>query len=614
MKLTPTKEQENVLELAMEGYDIRINAFAGASKTTTLSMIANEKHEAGGERGLYLAFNKVTAVEAQGRFPNSVECKTVHSLAYRATPKDIIAKLGNTKIFPKDLGILYKFNGSFITNDDGNQKYISVGAKVSLMNQAVERFCNSADDKLTEKHLVKAEWMSTPIGLSYDLNPIMQEVLELAQKHWENIIDPKSPVPLTHSAYLKLYSMSNRPINTDYIMIDENQDSSPVILKIVDAQKKAQKIYVGDRYQAIYGWRGAINAMDIVSGTEVFLTKSFRFGNNVEMLANILLDFAGNENPLRGNGSDEGKILINGLPRHPDVVICRTNAGVIQNIFDYNDRHPELVVGASCDLKEIEKFVYAYSNLCEGKKVEHPLLFAFDNVGELRQYCEENTEDLEITGMVKLIDKFSPKGLIAAIKKCESAKKVDIMVTTAHKSKGLEWNDVYIYSDFFYDVRDEDGLIEIHPEELNLIYVACTRAKRHIDIAGINDLFYHMLMLKGDQETLAKLGFSDTREEEEAKADIYGNDDVARATGGVCVSTKLGMFSAQDPVVQRKIEDFFQASFDGEHRAEAFESWLQSDEGGSFEGKILGAGGVLLDDFKDASVGGLIEEGHYRTL
>ena len=327
-------------------------------------------------------------------------------------------------------------------------------------------------------------------SLDYDFDALVKEVLELSKLHWQNIIDPDSKIPLTHEAYLKLYSLQDVVIKADYVMIDENQDSSPVILRIIEAQKKAQKLYVGDRYQSIYGWRGAINAMDLVTGDVLHLTKSFRFGDNVEKVANLLLGHAGCEIPLYGNGTKDGKLTIKLGDFIPDAVISRTNAGVIQNIFEYSELFPNKVIGASCDLKEIEKFVYAYVELAKGKGVEHPLLFAFSKLSELEEYCEENPEDMEITGLVKLIEKFSPKGLLSAIKRCEEVSKPDIMCTTAHKSKGLEWDNVIICNDFFYDV--DDGKVTLDKEELNLIYVACTRAKKHLSINGIADLIYEI--------------------------------------------------------------------------------------------------------------------------
>jgi F-box protein 18 (helicase) len=57
-----------------------------------------------------------------------------------------------------------------------------------------------------------------------------------------------------------------------------------------------------------------------------------------------------------------------------------------------------------------------------------------------------------------------------------------ILLTTAHKAKGLEWNNVLIMDDFVSLVKD--GLLidpaGVDPDEFNLIYVAMTRARVHL--------------------------------------------------------------------------------------------------------------------------------------
>ena len=62
---TPTDEQLSALTMAMTGDSFKIVAYAGAGKTTTLKLISENLRG----RGLYLAFNKSIANEAQGKFP-----------------------------------------------------------------------------------------------------------------------------------------------------------------------------------------------------------------------------------------------------------------------------------------------------------------------------------------------------------------------------------------------------------------------------------------------------------------------------------------------------------------------------------------------------------------
>jgi superfamily I DNA/RNA helicase len=61
----PTAEQVRALELFLSGGSLKINAFAGTGKTTTLEYLAAHSRA----QGIYLAFNKSIADNAAGRFP-----------------------------------------------------------------------------------------------------------------------------------------------------------------------------------------------------------------------------------------------------------------------------------------------------------------------------------------------------------------------------------------------------------------------------------------------------------------------------------------------------------------------------------------------------------------
>jgi hypothetical protein len=70
MNLIPTTEQQVIIDLATEGNNLSIQAFAGASKTTSCMMIA----KAIKKPSIYIAFNKSIAEEASEKFPFHVDC------------------------------------------------------------------------------------------------------------------------------------------------------------------------------------------------------------------------------------------------------------------------------------------------------------------------------------------------------------------------------------------------------------------------------------------------------------------------------------------------------------------------------------------------------------
>lgn len=74
-----TQEQQAAIDLAGQGQTMKVSALAGTGKTSTLVGIA----QATQGRGLYLAFNKGIATEAQQRFQGTrCQARTFHSLAY----------------------------------------------------------------------------------------------------------------------------------------------------------------------------------------------------------------------------------------------------------------------------------------------------------------------------------------------------------------------------------------------------------------------------------------------------------------------------------------------------------------------------------------------------
>ena len=88
----PTQEQENALVLSATGDTMKLIAYAGAGKTATLVLVANQMQK-NNKKGLYLAFNKSIAIDAGKKLPISCEAKTFHSLALSATQKAIKAKI-----------------------------------------------------------------------------------------------------------------------------------------------------------------------------------------------------------------------------------------------------------------------------------------------------------------------------------------------------------------------------------------------------------------------------------------------------------------------------------------------------------------------------------------
>lgn len=98
------------------------------------------------------------------------------------------------------------------------------------------------------------------------------------------------------------------------------------------------------------------------------------------------------------------------------------------------------------------------------------------------EYCEvaEETGDPEMKQSMNILDQFFP--LPDSLKtlwqqRVEDEREADVTVCTAHRSKGLEWDTVKLYDDFA-DILDPEMPADKRDDELNLLYVATTRARR----------------------------------------------------------------------------------------------------------------------------------------
>jgi len=105
----------------------------------------------------------------------------------------------------------------------------------------------------------------------------------------------------------------------------------------------------------------------------------------------------------------------------------------------------------------------------------------------MKDYAQ-SVDDWELIGICKVVEKYNdaiPSLIRDIIKHHVDQHDAEILLTTAHKSKGLEWENTFLADDF-PPLVDGDKIIdskELDPDEFNLIYVAITRSKQRIKIS-----------------------------------------------------------------------------------------------------------------------------------
>ncbi|WP_109555797.1 UvrD-helicase domain-containing protein [Escherichia coli] len=502
MSLTPTDEQSAIIH--WQGQKLVVNVFAGTGKTSTLVQYALTNPDS---RMLYLAYNRSVRDEAERKFPFNVECKTSHQLAWsrfgRHYQNRLVASLRITDV-------ARKLN---------TRHWLLVRLALSSLNQ----FLCSADKEPGPQHLPDEDAWA---GAGTDVSAILQAVQVL----WHEMSRPDGAFPVTHDTYLKLFQLSFPDLSRrwDTILFDEVQDANPVTSALVFSQS-CRVILVGDRYQQIYRFRGADNALSHPVLNDVgrlWLTQSFRFGSSVARMANLLLQRAGEKRQVTGSGGEDDVLMSRTDANKPEghrTVLSRTVAGVICTALmaSLSGRKVYWVGGIEGYRTEALEDLYWFSADMPEKMQSDALRRDYRDFDE---YCRiaKSTRNVEMNQAIRLLDICFPlpvklKLLREHTVTCE--KDADITVSTPHRSKGLEW-PVVILDEDFADITDPLMPEDERRDETNLLYVAVTRARKTL---VLNSLMRQLAEEAGRDEQSQKATEASPSENGENDA-VYGQE------------------------------------------------------------------------------------------
>lgn len=499
--IVPTDEQNKVVELSKLHKMMKIAAYAGAAKTSTLVMVA----EANIAPSLLLTFNKSLATEASDRFPVWVECRTTHSLAYQHFGRPLQHKLKrpmgayrNVAGTGTEVAKYFKQKDyTYMLKGERESRRIKLGGVGVAIKETVARFEHSADKKITEKHVSISPCDSMMIRDDRAMATWKAYILIYARQLWELRKDITSEVMCTHDTYLKLYQLSKPDLSQyEVLYLDESQDTAAVVLDIVLQQIDRCRIYAcGDEYQNIYSWRGAENAMLKLDWTQAMLTKSFRYGQAVGDLADVVLANGGNR-----VSTVKGWEALNTLVTHKHdlptevfdgqyTMLFRTNGALIMEAVRLLQQGK--TVNLEIDVSDFTKLLESAIALWRGDmvKVKHESLVQFENWTECG--VEAELVQGELFRVYTMVENGSVHQVLKMLGNHRNVENPDVIMTSAHKSKGREW-DVVLLADDFPSVYNSKGeWVGLLDGERNLLYVALTRAKK---VLGYNDTVLDMVV------------------------------------------------------------------------------------------------------------------------
>lgn len=498
--IVPTHEQDTIVELSKSSTELKISAYAGAAKTSTLVMIAMANQQ----KSLMLTFNKALADEAKDRFPSWVECRTTHSLAYQHFGAKLRDKLKrpsgaykNVAGTGSEIGKFFK-TGDFIYMLQGEResRRIKQGGIGVAIKETVARYEQSADEKMSNKHVSCTPCDQWLLRDETAMRSYRYMVLARALELWEYRCDLKSPVLATHDTYLKLYQLSKPDLSSyPIIFLDESQDTNPVVMDIFLRQQGKSRLFaVGDEYQNIYSWRGAVNGMLQLDWPEAKLTKSFRFGQKIGDLSDIILADDGRiQTEVKGFEKLTTQVMRKEfIPQEVwdkcYTMLFRTNGALIMEAVTLLEQGK--TVNLEIDVGDFTKLLDSAIALKKGEmnKVKHESLLQFENWKEMGDEAELIKG--ELLRVWQIVESGKVYKVMSTLKNHQNVTNPDVILTTAHKSKGREFNTVILADDFPSPYNDEGDWVGLNDTERNLLYVAATRVKK---VLGYNQTVQDMI-------------------------------------------------------------------------------------------------------------------------
>jgi len=460
---------------------LSIHACAGSGKTTTLVEGAQGVPE---PSSLALAFNKRIAEELSSRFPTKTACHTMNALGHRAWARALKRRLTLDKNKIYSIACDQSFEGDLsepmalvrAARANGLVPKNAPGAFVSLLEDTPE------------------EWQILADFYDIDWSP---SIYSTARKILISSISQGLAGNIDFDDQIYLSSLFGGTFEKfPLVLVDEAQDLSLIQHRMLKKSLTAsgRLIAVGDPRQAIYGFRGAnANSMAILkesfSMTELPLTVSFRCPKAIVLEAKKIAPEIEAWDP-----APEGEVRTLSTWTLEDlspgsVVLCRNNAPLFDLAW-------KLIRGGTSAKMLGRDIGQGLKTLI--KKLTKGEIMSLDQFTSLVEAWAEKeisrrpqregiiTDKLE--SLKALSHGLNDTGeLLAFLTRLFDSATATVTLSSVHRAKGLEWKEVFLLDPWRIPSKyAQQGWQK--EQEMNLLYVAITRAQRRLTYINGRDL------------------------------------------------------------------------------------------------------------------------------
>lgn len=484
--LEATPEQTTIVDFILQTKtNLLINALAGAAKTSTLEFICKYAPPA---PILCLAFNKRIATEMQEKLPSHVKCQTLNSLGHRVWMQACSSKIILSDKKTYDI-LSSKIND--LSRRDKTEAFACFADLLKIMKTAKGQGYIPGDLYPHAKRLIPSEtfWSTIYENFLDDLPDFVQPLIDAALA--ESIKQAYSgTIDFDDQIYMPTLFGGTFP-RFPLVMVDEAQDLSPLNHEMLLRLVTSRLIAVGDPWQSIYGFRGAVsNGMEHLlktfTMTELPLSVSFRCPRSIIRRAHSRVphmqwpDWA-----EEGNVNEPPSWSTSDIPDGA-AIICRNNAPLFKLAFELiRAGRGVQIVGADIGpqlIKTLKKLGDASMDLDASLSA----IGAWERERLLKAKGKAAVKDKAECLRVFVSIGGSLAGAIAYAENIFAARG-PVQLLSGHKSKGLEWDHVFHLDSWrIPSPYASDG--EETEQELNVKYVIETRAKKSLTLINTEDL------------------------------------------------------------------------------------------------------------------------------
>lgn len=459
-----------------------VEAVAGSGKTTTI--VEALSHIPADQRVLFLSFNKHIAVELGNRLKaagvTNVEASTFHSAGYRIVQGS--GWFGRVQLDENKVRRIATNLTSRMSEEEQSQV-------VPLLVKAVGLFMGTMTDYRDRRAVTE-----TLDRYSIETNGALETLLDLLPPVFAEIRSSGRTICFDEMVYIPAAADMPFP-RYDWILVDEGQDLNQaqitVLLKLAKAGN-SRVVVVGDRFQSIYGFRGADyraipELIRQLSATVLPLSITYRCpASHVAMAKQLVPHLEARD------GAPEGSIeqmafeqaYKAGLFNPEALVMCRMNAPLVelalrlirrgvpvtvrgrdigknlttlmQKLWDGQDSISEFLAKVA-EYRDIER------EKLEKRKASDSAIQALDDkIETLYALCDGKAD---VAAAIRdTIDLFSDESIAGKV-----------TMSSVHRAKGLESSLVLIYRRELMPLPAKTDWER--QQEQNIEYVALTRSK-----------------------------------------------------------------------------------------------------------------------------------------